>query len=126
MKEILTNHITTMDEAGAVKAAEEMIHSGVSAIDVLDACQEALDIIGKRFEAEEAFIPELIMSGEIMGKVSSIIKPHLKGDLEAGNAGLFHQPGDRCLEAGDRLGGLFLGGDGGRCLDGGSPFRAVA
>ena len=36
-----------------------------------------MDIIGDKFAAGEAFIPELIMAGEIMTGVSAKLKPHL-------------------------------------------------
>jgi 5-methyltetrahydrofolate--homocysteine methyltransferase len=36
-----------------------------------------MDVIGQRFASGEAFIPELIMAGEIMKGITAKVKPHL-------------------------------------------------
>ena len=36
-----------------------------------------MDVIGKRFEEGEAFIPELILAGEMMTAITDIIKPRM-------------------------------------------------
>jgi 5-methyltetrahydrofolate--homocysteine methyltransferase len=47
-------------------------------LQILDACKQALEIIGQRFESSQAFVPELIMAGEMMGQVTAIVKPQLE------------------------------------------------
>jgi methanogenic corrinoid protein MtbC1 len=59
---------------------------------VLEACKQAMDTIGERFANGEAFIPELIMAGEIMTAVSAKLKPYLTAD-----------------SGGDKLGVIVLG-----------------
>jgi 5-methyltetrahydrofolate--homocysteine methyltransferase len=54
---------------------------------VLDACREAMTIIGKRFESGECFIPELILAGEMLSQISAIVKPRLKRDGAARKIG---------------------------------------
>ena len=39
-----------------------------------------MDVIGQRFADGEAFIPELIMAGEIMSGITARLKPYLKAD----------------------------------------------
>ena len=39
-----------------------------------------MDVIGQRFADGEAFIPELIMAGEIMPGITAKLKPYLKAD----------------------------------------------
>jgi 5-methyltetrahydrofolate--homocysteine methyltransferase len=43
-----------------------------------------LEEIGRRFEKQVYFIPELIMSGEVMKIASELIKPYLKEDAVIG------------------------------------------
>jgi methanogenic corrinoid protein MtbC1 len=45
-----------------------------------------LEIIGDRFEKKIYFIPELIMSGELMSRASEMIKPHMDKDKSAASA----------------------------------------
>lgn len=47
---------------------------------IFGAYQSALEEIGKRFEKEIYFIPELVMSGEMMKTAMEIIKPFIKDD----------------------------------------------
>jgi 5-methyltetrahydrofolate--homocysteine methyltransferase len=46
-------------------------------MDILDACRDAMDVIGKRFESGESFIPELILAGEMLNQISTVVKPLL-------------------------------------------------
>jgi len=77
MSQELINAITEMREDDALKITNELLDGGTSPLDVLNACKEAMDVIGKRFEVGEAFIPELILAGEMMTAVSDIIKPRM-------------------------------------------------
>jgi methanogenic corrinoid protein MtbC1 len=48
---------------------------------IIESCREAMGVIGARFEAGEAFIPELIMAGEMMKAIAEQVRPHLtEGD----------------------------------------------
>ena len=44
---------------------------------MLADCKQAMDTIGERFACGEAFIPELIMAGEIIQAIAGKLKPHL-------------------------------------------------
>ena len=50
-------------------------------MDILEACKKAMDIIGKRFETGESFIPELIMAGEMLTEITEIIKPRMDSEV---------------------------------------------
>jgi 5-methyltetrahydrofolate--homocysteine methyltransferase len=47
---------------------------------ILAAYQDGMTEIGKRYEAGEYFVSELILAGEMMNAGSEKIKPYLKGD----------------------------------------------
>ena len=78
MSKELIEAIIEMREEDAVAITNRLLDSGASPVDVLEACREAMDIIGKRFETGESFIPELILAGEILGQISAIIKPRIQ------------------------------------------------
>lgn len=82
MRQDLINSITEMREEDALKLTQAMLDGGASPMDVLDACREAMEIIGKRFEVGESFIPELIMAGEVLTQISTIVKPRLMQGAE--------------------------------------------
>jgi 5-methyltetrahydrofolate--homocysteine methyltransferase len=77
MSKELIEAITEMREEDAVAITNQLLESGVSPVDVLDACREAMGIIGLRFETGESFIPELILAGEILAQISAILKPRM-------------------------------------------------
>ena len=80
MSQELVDAIVAMREDDALKITNELLDAGTVPLDVLDDCKEAMDIIGDRFEKGEAFIPELILAGEMMTAISDILKPHLANE----------------------------------------------
>ena len=77
MTQQLVDAFTEIDEEEALKRTEELLAEGTPPMEILDACREALDIIGQRFERKEAFVPELIMAGEMMNAITEMVKPKL-------------------------------------------------
>lgn len=61
-----------------VQHAEHLISSGVSPQDFLAVCQQCMDVVGKKFEAGEYFLPELIVAGEVCKLLGTRLRPHLK------------------------------------------------
>ena len=55
---------------------------------MLEQAKDAMTELGRRFEAEEAFIPELIMGGEIMKNIAEELKPHLKAGSDDAKRGV--------------------------------------
>lgn len=80
----LIDAFTDMREDDTARIARELIDSGTNPVDVLEAARQALEIIGRRFETGEAFIPELLMSGEMMKDISNYAKPRIMQDAAKG------------------------------------------
>ena len=87
MSKELIEAITEMREEDAVALATKLLDSGAKPQDVLDACREAMEIIGQRFETGDCFMPELILAGEILGQISALVKPYLQQDGESKKIG---------------------------------------
>jgi methanogenic corrinoid protein MtbC1 len=87
MSKELIDAITEMREEDALKIASQMLDSGTNPLEVLDACRNAMEIIGKRFEAGDCFIPELILAGEILSQISAIVKPRMSQSAESKKLG---------------------------------------
>ena len=78
MSQELIQAITDMREEDALKITRQMLDDGANPVAILDACRDAMGIIGQRFETGECFIPELILAGEMLTQISAIIKPKLQ------------------------------------------------
>jgi 5-methyltetrahydrofolate--homocysteine methyltransferase len=71
--------LVDLREGDVLAIVDERLANGADPVAILDECKRAMDVIGERFACGEAFIPELIMAGEIMQAVSGKLKPHLAG-----------------------------------------------
>ena len=77
MAKELVEAIVAMDQEKATGLTRQLFDEGVDAAVLLGDCQLAMEEVGKRFEQGEYFLPELIMSGEILKSITEIIKPKL-------------------------------------------------
>jgi 5-methyltetrahydrofolate--homocysteine methyltransferase len=75
MSQQLIEAIIDMREDDALKITGELLTNGSNPLDVLEACRQAMEVIGQRFEAGDCFVPELILAGEVLTQISGIIKP---------------------------------------------------
>ena len=71
----LVEAIAEMREEEAFALAKAMLDRGEDPIRVLELCREAMDIVGKRFEKQEYFLPELVLAGEMLENIGAIAKP---------------------------------------------------
>lgn len=76
MKELM-DAIVEMMENKVSALTKQYLEEGKDPVEIFRAYQAAMEEIGKRFEAGTYFIPELIMSGEMMKAGSDLIKPYL-------------------------------------------------
>ncbi|OGA29876.1 MAG: methionine synthase [Betaproteobacteria bacterium RIFCSPLOWO2_02_FULL_65_24] len=71
----LVEAISEMREEEAFGLAKAMLDRGDDPVRVLELCREAMDIVGKRFEKQEYFLPELVLAGEMLENIGAIAKP---------------------------------------------------
>lgn len=77
MAKELIKAIVSMDGDEAVRITSNLLEQGVEANSILTDCQTAMEEVGKLFETQDYFLPELIMGGEILKQITEIIKPKL-------------------------------------------------
>jgi len=87
MSEKLVDAMTNMREIEALEIAKALVNGDEDPIKILDDCTKAMETVGKRFEAGEYFLPELMMAGEILRQISEMVKPKLKGELTSKKRG---------------------------------------
>ncbi len=84
----LVNAMVEMEEDTFLSLTKELLEQGEDPKAVFRAYQEGMTEIGKRFECNEYFIPELIMAGEMMNDGAELIKPYLGDDAETASVKL--------------------------------------
>ena len=87
MSNELKEAVIELREQDALRITDELLGSGVDPLTIVASCKDAMDVIGQRFAAGEAFIPELIMAGEIMKGITAKVKPHLTAQAAAAKLG---------------------------------------
>ena len=73
----LVKAIAELREEDALRIVAERLRAGEDAFKILTDSRSAMDIVGKRFENREYFVPDLVYSGEILREISDIVKPKL-------------------------------------------------
>ena len=65
-----------LDEKRTLQLARELIAKGETAPpSILSTCQNALRVVGERYERQEYFLSALIMAGEIFRRVLELVEP---------------------------------------------------
>jgi methanogenic corrinoid protein MtbC1 len=80
LSEKLVDAMTNMRENEAIEIAKSLVENGEDPIKILDDCTKAMETVGKRFEAGEYFLPELMMAGEMLRQISEMVKPKMRGE----------------------------------------------
>jgi len=78
MEDKLINLIADLKEKETLAMVKEKMSEGADPLSLLDDTRKAMEIVGKRFESGDYFLPDLIMAGAIIGEISKIIKPHIQ------------------------------------------------
>jgi corrinoid protein of di/trimethylamine methyltransferase len=61
----------------ARKAAQELLKSGGSPVDIIKNMGKAMNVVGKKYENMEYFVPDLVMAAEAMNEALKLVLPKL-------------------------------------------------
>ncbi len=74
----LIDSIVNGEGEEAVKAAKELLNAGVPPKDIIDkGISKGLEIVGRKFEEREFFIPDMLAAAEATKEVINLLKPLL-------------------------------------------------
>jgi methanogenic corrinoid protein MtbC1 len=76
--EEIKNAFTELNEDLALQLVKDALAAKMPAIEILKACQDGMTAVGKRFECQEYFVSDLMMSGEIFKQIGVLLEPGLK------------------------------------------------
>ncbi|HSW42556.1 MAG TPA: cobalamin-dependent protein [Patescibacteria group bacterium] len=65
------------DRATAAAITQEAVAEGVDPKSVLDAMTGAMEVIGRRFQCSEIYVPEMLISARAMKEATAILEPVL-------------------------------------------------
>ena len=74
----ITSALADLNEELTAQLVKEALHDKVPAADILEACQEGMNEVGARFERQDYFVSDLIMSGEIFKQIGVLLEPYLE------------------------------------------------
>ena len=78
----LVEAMANMKEKDALRIVDEMLEKGEDPNYILDLSSEAMAVVGERYQEGTYFLPELIMSGEMLKKIGEVLKPRLAASTD--------------------------------------------
>ncbi|MBF7095676.1 cobalamin-dependent protein [Alkalibacter sp. M17DMB] len=75
--------LANLEDEAVMAEVKKQISDGVEPMKIFEACQEGMNIVGKKFQDGEYFVSDLMMSSAIFKDVSDVIKPLLGTEGEA-------------------------------------------
>jgi len=83
----LVHLLADLEEDTVLEIVRKRIEAGDDIMQILEECNEGMQIVGKRYEQGEYYIAGLIMSGEIFREVIEMIQPLLVKNTEKESSG---------------------------------------
>jgi methanogenic corrinoid protein MtbC1 len=87
MAKDLVSELADLKEKESLKISEDRLTAGEEPLKILDDARHGMEIVGKRFANNEYFIPDLVYSGEILKKITEMVKPKLSKAAETKRLG---------------------------------------
>jgi methanogenic corrinoid protein MtbC1 len=87
MAKDLVSELADLKQKESLKISEDRLTAGEEPLKILDDARHGMEIVGKRFANNEYFIPDLVYSGEILKKITEMVKPKLSKAAETKRLG---------------------------------------
>ena len=87
MDQKLMELMADLKEEETAARVRELVEAKTDPLEILAAARAAMEIVGKRFETFEYFIPDLVMAGEILTAITEIVKPLMAKGVEGPKKG---------------------------------------
>jgi methanogenic corrinoid protein MtbC1 len=78
----LVSNLADLNEKEALDIVHSRLDAGDDPMSILQDARKAMEVVGKRFETSEYFIPDLVYSGEILKEITELVRPRLTGPAE--------------------------------------------
>ena len=115
----LADSIIKGDNVKSKEIARKLVGEGVSAVEILnDGLMPGMDVVGKKFKANEFYIPEVLIAARAMHAAMDIIKPLLsESDTDTKGKVIIGTVQGDLHDIGKNLVGMMLEGGGYTVID---------
>ena len=83
----LINNLLELEEDAVLAVTRERLEAGDDPLQIIEDAQQALRLVGERYEQGEYYISSMMMAGEIFREVMEIIGPELEQRTTGHTAG---------------------------------------
>jgi methanogenic corrinoid protein MtbC1 len=80
MSDQLKQALSDLEEEKALKLVQERLESGEDPLVIIADCRDGMADVGKRYEAQEYYVSDLIMAGEIFKQAMALIGKNFQTD----------------------------------------------
>ena len=80
MSEQLKKALSDLEEEAVLKLVQERIDASDDPLEILAACRDGMAEVGKRYEANEYYVSDLLMAGEIFKQALAMVGTKFKTD----------------------------------------------
>ena len=79
--ESIGRHVISLDEKSLLSEIDRALDQGIAPAEIISQGLSAgLEIVGDKFEKGDFFLPELMLSGEMMKNALDQLRPHMVGE----------------------------------------------
>jgi methanogenic corrinoid protein MtbC1 len=83
----LVNLLADLRDKEVLELVDKRLNQGEDPLKILEDSRKGMEIVGERFAADEYFLPELVFSGNLLQRVTELVKPHLTQAAETKRIG---------------------------------------
>ena len=83
----LAGAVEKLEKDVVLQEVQRRIEAGDGVLQILEECRNGMTIVGEKFQTGEAYLAELMLSGEIFKGVMNILKPHMVDEESNGKKG---------------------------------------
>ncbi|MBN1160499.1 MAG: cobalamin-dependent protein [Dehalococcoidales bacterium] len=81
MSENLVNLLADLKDKEVLELVQQRLDAGEDPLKILEDSRKGMEIVGQRFATSEYFLPELVFSGDLLKRLTELVKPHLKQEV---------------------------------------------
>ena len=83
----LANLLADLKDEEVMELVKQKLDAGEDPLKILEDSRKGMEIVGERFANDEYFLPELVFSGDLLKRVTELVKPHLTASAETKRIG---------------------------------------
>jgi methanogenic corrinoid protein MtbC1 len=83
----LASLLADLKDKEVMELVKQRLDAGDDPMKILEDSRKGMEIVGERFAADEYFLPELVFSGDLLQRVTELVKPHLTQAAETRRIG---------------------------------------